>query len=123
MTGKTQIVGLRLLVCGGRNYGQRDKVFNLLDWIKLEWGVSHLIHGAARGADELAADWAEYRRVPCEAFAADWNAGRSAGPIRNARMLAEGKPDLVVAFPGGAGTADMVRQARIAGIKVMEIPR
>ena len=29
--------------------------------------------------------------------------------------------DLVVAFPGGPGTADMVRRARAAGIKVLEV--
>ena len=33
-------------------------------------------------------------------------------------MLAEGKPDLVVAFPGGAGTANMIEQARAAGVRV-----
>lgn len=35
-------------------------------------------------------------------------------------MIFEGKPDLVVAFPGGAGTADMVSRARRAGIDVLE---
>ena len=32
-----------------------------------------------------------------------------------------GKPDLVVAFPGGAGTLNMVMQARKAGVRVIEI--
>jgi ABC-type branched-subunit amino acid transport system substrate-binding protein len=36
-------------------------------------------------------------------------------------MIREGKPDAVVAFPGGRGTADMVRQARAAGIEVREV--
>jgi hypothetical protein len=36
-------------------------------------------------------------------------------------MLLEGKPDLVVAFPGGKGTADMVRRARKANVPVKEI--
>ena len=36
-------------------------------------------------------------------------------------MLDEGKPDLVIAFPGGRGTADMVRKANRAGVKVVEI--
>ena len=46
--------------------------------------------------------------------------GRSAGPIRNQAMLDEGRPDLVVAFPGHHGTADIVRRARAAGIKVRQ---
>ncbi len=54
-------------------------------------------------------------------FHAEWmKYGKAAGPIRNARMLAEGKPDLVVAFPGGRGTADMLRRVREAGIEVIE---
>jgi hypothetical protein len=36
-------------------------------------------------------------------------------------MIDQGRPDLVVAFPGGRGTADMVRRARAAGISVIEI--
>ena len=51
--------------------------------------------------------------VVVEEFKADWDKfGRAAGPIRNAQMLREGKPDLVVAFPGGRGTANMVAQAK-----------
>ncbi len=57
-----------------------------------------------------------------EVYEADWHEhGRAAGPIRNARMIAEGRPDLVIAFPGGRGTADMVSRARKAGIEVREV--
>jgi hypothetical protein len=38
-------------------------------------------------------------------------------------MIREGKPDLVVAFPGGHETADMVRQAKSAGIKIATVER
>jgi ABC-type Fe3+-hydroxamate transport system substrate-binding protein len=79
-----------------------------------------VIHGAARGVDEQAMIAAQtlpgVKHLP---FAADWHKhGRAAGPIRNKRMLDEGKPDLVVAFPGGRGTANMVKQAQAAGIPV-----
>ena len=36
-------------------------------------------------------------------------------------MLDDGKPDMVVAFPGGRGTEDMMRRARNAGIRVIEV--
>jgi hypothetical protein len=50
----------------------------------------------------------------------DWKRhGPAAGPMRNQRMLDWG-PDLVVAFAGGKGTADMVRRARAAGVDVIE---
>lgn len=78
-----------------------------------------VIHGAYRGADTLADEWARDHKIKPEPFPADWTRLRGrAGPIRNAKMLAEGKPDLVVAFPGGKGTADMVKKARAAGVPV-----
>lgn len=45
------------------------------------------------------------------------------GPIRNSKMLLDGKPTLVVAFAGRRGTADMVQKARAAGVEVIEVPR
>jgi len=84
--------------------------------------ISSIIAGGARGADTMAKHLAHAWNVPFRMFKADWNKhGKAAGPLRNQRMLDEGKPDLVVAFPGGRGTADMVRRARAAGIEVREI--
>jgi hypothetical protein len=112
---------MRVLVCGGRAFDDWELLAGVLDSLE-PMQASVIIHGAAPGADTLAGQWAELRRVPVEAFPADWEKhGRAAGPIRNARMLAEGKPDLVVAFPGGQGTANMCKQARAAGVKVFEV--
>ena len=112
---------MRLLACGGRDFGDAAFVARCLDRVHAERGVSLLIHGAARGADSLAAAWAKDRGIPAAAYPADWQRdGRAAGPIRNQRMLAEGRPDGVVAFAGGSGTADMIRRAKAAGIKVWE---
>lgn len=111
---------MRLLVCGGRDFTDRDWLYSVLDDIK----PAVVIHGAAPGADTLAGDWAKERGVPVEAYPADWDKhGRAAGPIRNSRMLREGKPDLVLAFPGGRGTANMVKQAGQAGVGVMKAER
>lgn len=113
---------MRVLVCGGRDF--RDKMYGWgwLQAIHLKRGITAIIEGGATGADALAAAWAKLEGVPTERFPADWKAhGRAAGPIRNQQMIDEGKPDLVVAFPGGRGTADMVRRAKKAGIPVREI--
>jgi hypothetical protein len=113
--------GLRVLVCGGRDYRDFDAVCEALDAVAAKRGIAQVIHGAAAGADTLAALWAKTRKVEAIAFPADWKAhGRSAGAIRNRRMLAEGRPDAVVAFPGGRGTADMKAVATEAGLKVWE---
>ena len=71
----------------------------------------------------MAFRWAAERNVFQRVFFAKWALiGRGAGPLRNQQMLREGKPDLVLAFPGGKGTAHMVRIARKAGVPVQEVP-
>lgn len=113
---------MRVLVCGGRAYEEREHLFVTLDRLHRARGITLVIAGGARGADTLAEEWAKDRSVPHQIFHAEWDTlGRPAGPIRNQRMLDEGKPDLVVAFPGGKGTADMVRRAYEAGVRVMEV--
>lgn len=113
---------MRVLVCGGRDFRDPSFIFRHLTQVQSKRGITLLIHGDARGVDHLAASWAETRDIPVESYPAEWGKyGAAAGPRRNARMLIEGKPDLVVAFPGGRGTADMVRRARAAGIEVREI--
>jgi hypothetical protein len=121
---------MRVLVTGGRDYGakreDRELLGNMIDR-HLYYGGT-LIHGACpTGADALADQWISQSnirssRVAIERFTADWERdGKAAGPIRNSRMLAEGKPDIVLAFPGGRGTADMVRKAKAAGVMVLEV--
>src|SRR5438132_11768271 len=97
-----------ILVCGGREYADGHALNAALDAINADRPVTQLIHGAARGADSLAAAWARSRGIPTLPFPADWkNDGKAAGFVRNAKMVRDGRPDLVVAFPGGKGTAHM----------------
>ncbi len=111
---------MRLLVCGGRDFADRVLLRYLLDALLDVHHVSKLIHGAERGADRLAEEWARDRNIKIMPFPADWTThGKAAGPIRNARMLDEAHPDLAVAFPGGRGTADMVKRAHKAGVRVI----
>jgi cysteine synthase len=117
------MAAMKVLVCGGRDFADRDWLFRELDRIDREiGGISAIIHGCALGADTLAGEWATARSKQVAEFPADWDTHRrAAGPIRNKQMLDEGKPDLVVAFPGGRGTANMVGQARRAGVRVVEV--
>ena len=114
---------MRVLVCGGRNYDDYNTMATFLSALQVDRApFSVVIHGDARGADTLSDTYARRHNIPVLAFPADWKQhGTAAGPIRNRRMLEEGKPDLVVAFPGGNGTANMVMQARKAGVPVVEV--
>lgn len=135
---------MRIAVTGGREYSDRDRVFSVLYSIAKCTEDNPLpvdfilIVGDAPGLDSIAEDWGVVNWVTIEKFEADWHNlkakpcvvkvdanGRPynvlAGPNRNQRMIDEGKPELLVAFPGGTGTADMVRRCRKVGIPVKVI--
>ena len=110
---------MRLLVCGGRRYSNKDMVIFVLDWVHKVRPLTTLLQGASTGADSLARAWAYRNKVKVESYPANWGRdGRRAGPVRNAAMLRIGKPDMVLAFPGGHGTGDMVGRSYMAGIEV-----
>ena len=129
---------MRVLVCGGRDFRGRTAVFAALNDAHAEATVTALAHGACRarwrgkdldvdlmtGADRWADEWAlEHNLVPDRfpvkhELDGPWPA---AGPRRNARMLTAFKPSIVVGFPGGRGTADMIARAKQAGVAVIEI--
>lgn len=109
-------MSMRVLVCGGRGYADREEVFAALDY----YDPCVVIAGGAKGADTLARDWAVLRERVHHIYPAQWKRyGRSAGPIRNCFMLEDSKPSLVLAFPGGNGTAHMIAIAEEAGIEVV----
>ena len=118
---------LKILVTGGREYSNRPFVFAVLDRVHRTRGISLIIHGAARGADTIAVEWAASRGVeqmPFPISPEEWRRlGHVAGPMRNHRMLLTGKPDGVIAFPGGAGTADQVRRSILEGVPVWDLRR
>lgn len=111
---------MKVLVCGGRHYTDREKMYKIL--YELVWCNDDLvIHGNAKGADSLAGEWARAAGIQEISCPANWDThGKSAGYRRNKAMLSL-QPDLVLAFPGGPGTANMIKLAKEAGVKVREI--
>ena len=114
----------RILVCGGRKYFDYMHVDHILDCGKARWFAESfcIIQGGAPGADALAKMWAKKNGVCCINIDANWDAyGNAAGAIRNTWMLDFGLPDLVIAFRGGPGTANMIEQATKAGIDIWRV--
>jgi SLOG family YspA-like protein len=114
---------MRVLVCGGRDFDDAGLMISVLDRLHAQKSFTVLIHGDARGADRMAGEWATRHAVDSRIFVPDYDqfGPRLAPPFRNQRMLDEGKPDLVVAFPCGGGTKDMVRRAVSAGVAIHEV--
>ncbi len=115
--------GQTWLICGGRDFAH-EGTFNgaMRQIIELRGCPEKIVQGGAPGADTMAAHWGEKMGLSVVAEVSDWGShGNAAGPIRNQKMIDDHKPDVVIAFPGGRGTADMVRRAREAKIEVIEI--
>lgn len=113
----------RVLICGGRDYHATAEFELAMERFIAKHGMPRtIIHGAARGADTLAHEWALWKGVQLIEVPANWKEhGLRAGPVRNQLMLDLLEPDFVVSFPGGAGTADMVRRAKAAGVFIYEV--
>ena len=110
----------RILVCGGRNYKDRERVFSVLSaavqWFDINFVI---IEGGATGPDWYSKEWAHAHGHPCIEMKAAWDFyGQGAGAIRNQLMLTHAMPDLLIAFPGGTGTRDMIARCKKAGVTV-----
>ncbi len=111
---------MKVLVCGGRDYDDWDNVFKVLGWIHENIGITRLIEGGARGADHIAKTWRDRNNIDGKSVNAEWDKyGKAAGSMRNGKMLSEESPDYVIAFPGGRGTADMIRKSIVAGYRII----
>lgn len=112
----------RVLVCGGRDFSHYELLSGTMLFFHKAIPFSVVIHGGAKGADSLSGLWARANKVRELVFKADWEKhGNGAGYARNKIMLEQGKPDLVLAFKGGKGTAHMVKIAMEAGIEVIQV--
>ena len=118
----------RVLVCGGRDYADFDRLQEILGRVEPQLVITgtylnpelypHLI----RGADQLAVYWCRQNGVQSVICEANWKKfNRPAGPIRNKAMMLL-QPTFVIAFPGGTGTADMCGRAFEAGVRIMKVP-
>lgn len=124
---------LRIVVTGSRTINRQSEefIFAVLDNLPLvkealaNKETIFLGQGGAKGADLIASEWAGLRGYDRKVYPAEWKRhGRAAGPIRNAEMLREHKPDVVLAFidkplDESKGTKSMVGKAMAEpGVKV-----
>lgn len=108
---------MKVIIAGGRDITD----YSLVESAVAESGFTPtlVISGCAPGADTLGEEWASKHNVSIQKFPADWNThGKAAGPIRNRQMVAAA--DALIALHDGEsrGTADCIKAATKAGIKV-----
>ena len=93
-----------------------DKLYSDWRWAERELTI---ITGGGSWADSLAEAWALRKGLPTRRFDANWDTyGRAAGAIRNAAMA--WFATTLIAFPGGAGTANMLKTAKGGNLDICE---
>lgn len=96
-----------------------EEDFRLIESIHQVTPITEVVCGGATGADADGKRWGMVTGIPVKTFQADWETHqRAAGPIRNGQMA--GYADALIAFPGGRGTADMIKKARKHGLRVWD---
>jgi hypothetical protein len=121
---------MKAIIAGGRDYSVGPKQRRWLDGVNAVLKITEVVSGGAAGADRGGEVWASLRGIPIKKFPADWKKhGKAAGPKRNGQMAAycrarvpdePGTWDYCILFPGGAGTANMKKQANENLIHIIE---
>jgi YspA, cpYpsA-related SLOG family len=111
--------GPKIAFTGGLDFNDHQLIWAKLDLVRGKHPDMVLLHGGSpKGAERIAACWADARKVPQIVFKPDWNRHARAAPFkRNDRML-EVLPIGVIAFPGSGISANLADKARKLGIPV-----
>lgn len=108
---------MKAIIAGGRDYFFTPDDLAALDGLRITIPITEVVCGCQTGADSEGEAWAISNSIPVKRIEPDWNKYRkAAGPIRNGQMA--DYADVLIAFPGGAGTANMIQQAKARGLKV-----
>jgi hypothetical protein len=112
--------GPRIAFTGGAECNDHERIWAVLDKVRVKHPDMVLLHGGSpKGAERIAACWADNRTVPQVVFKPDWTRHKNAAPFkRNDRML-EMLPIGVIAFPGSGISANLADKARKLGIPCM----
>ncbi|MFY9294870.1 MAG: DUF2493 domain-containing protein [Methylorubrum rhodinum] len=111
--------GTLIAFTGGQDYQDVDRIWSLLDKVRAKHPDMVLIHGASpKGAELIAAKWADTRKVKQVAFRPDWKKHGKAAPFRRNDAMLEAMPVGIIHFPGGGISDNLADKARTKGIPV-----
>jgi hypothetical protein len=111
--------GTRIAFTGGTDCNDHERIWATLDKVRAKHPDMLLLHGGSpRGAERIAACWADNRKVAQVVFKPDWTRHRNAAPFKRNDQMLELLPIGVVVFPGSGITANLADKARKLGIPV-----
>ena len=111
--------GPRIAFAGGVDYNDHARIWAALDQVREKHPAMVLMHGGSpKGAERIAACWADNRQVPQVAFKPDWTRHKNAAPFKRNDQMLEALPIGVLLFPGSGISENLADKARKMGIPV-----
>jgi hypothetical protein len=111
--------GPKVAVTGGQDFNDHRLIWAKLDQVHAKHPDMVLLHGGSpKGAELIAAKWADQRKVPQIAFKPDWTKHAKAAPFKRNDAMLETLPIGVLHFPGNGIQDNLADKARKLGIPV-----
>jgi hypothetical protein len=111
--------GPKIAFTGGADFNDHGLIWEKLDKVRAKYPDMVLLHGgASKGAELIAARWADNRKTPQVAFKPDWAKHAKAAPFKRNDQMLEILPIGVMMFPGNGIQNNLVDKARKLGIPV-----
>jgi len=119
---ETQVLlpaGPKIAFTGGFEFNDHRAIWDRLDKVHAKHPDMVLLHGGSpKGAERIAAKWADHRKVPQIAFKPDWTKHAKAAPFKRNDQMLDVLPIGVIAFPGSGISANLADKAKKLGIPV-----
>ncbi|WFU05883.1 DUF2493 domain-containing protein (plasmid) [Rhizobium sp. CB3171] len=113
--------GTKIAFAGGMDYNDHDRIWAKLDQAHAKHPDMVLLHGGSpKGAERIAACWAEARKVTQISFKPNWTKHAKAAPFRRNDEMLSVVPAGLIVFPGNGITGNLADKARRLGIPVWQ---
>lgn len=111
--------GPKVALTGGADFNDHRLIWAKLDQVREKHPDMVLLHGGSlKGAELIAAKWADHRKTPQIAFKPDWTRHAKAAPFRRNDAILETLPIGVMVFPGAGIQQNLADKAKKLGIPV-----
>ena len=116
--------GPKVALTGGTDFNDHRLIWGKLDQVRTKYPDMVLLHGGSpKGAELIAAKWAEARGVTQVVFKPDWTKHAKAAPFKRNDAMLVVLPVGVLVFPGNGIQENLADKAKKLGIPVMKFEK
>jgi len=113
--------GTKIAFTGGMDCNDHRRIWDALDKVHTKHADMVLLHGGSpKGAELIAAKWADTRKVQQIAFKPDWTKHAKAAPFKRNDALLDTMPIGIIVFPGSGISDNLADKARKLGIPLFD---